>query len=154
LQNVRREVQGMPEMDRSQKREHRRAVLQDATAVYQGQDEAAIHRRLADFRATWGTREPKPVATLEREADHTWVYLRVQEQARQRGEIWKTEALRTTSNLERVQRHFRQKARQVVIFHAAAGVDAVIYLVICHHDLACPSTQPWVERLEEALLAA
>jgi hypothetical protein len=61
--------------------------------------------------------------------------------------------LRTTSALERIQLHFRQKARQVVVFHAEAGVDAAVYLVIDHHHLFCPSERPWARRLQEALLA-
>lgn len=62
LQNVRRDVQGTPEMDRQERRDHGRAVLADATGVYQGKDEAQMRQRLADFRATWGQSEPKAVA--------------------------------------------------------------------------------------------
>ena len=93
-------------------------------------------------------------ATLERDFDRTIAYLAIQEAALRRGEVWKTECLRATSVLERVQRHFRQKARQVVIFHADAGVDAAISLVAAHHHLSDPTKQSWVRRLEEALLAA
>jgi len=58
------------------------------------------------------------------------------------------------SVLQGVQRHFRQKARQVTIFHSGKGVDAAIQLVITHHHLADRYTQPWTQLLEEALLAA
>ena len=140
-------------MDRTQRRAHGHAVLSDAAAVYQGTDEAQIRQRLTDFRTTWGQREPKAVATLERDFDRTIAYLAIQQAARQRGDVWKTECLRATSSLERIQRHLRQKARQVVIFHADAGVDAAVYLVIDHHHLSCPTELPWARRLEEALLA-
>lgn len=153
LQNVRRDIQGTPEMNRHERREHAHTVLSDAAAVYQGTDEAQMRQRLADFRVKWEHREPKAVVTLERDFDRTIAYLPIQEAALRRGEVWKTECLRATSALERIQRHFRQKARQVVIFHAEAGVDAAVYLVIDHHHLFCPSEQPWARRLEEALLA-
>jgi len=154
LQNVRRDTQGTPEMDRRQRREHGQAVLSDAAAVYHGTDETQMRQRLADSRAKWGQSEPKAVATLERDFDRTIAYLPIQEAALRRGEAWKTECLRATSALERVQRHLRQKARQVVIFHAEAGVDAAVYLVIGHHHLSCPTELPWARRLAQALLTA
>jgi transposase-like protein len=155
LQNVGRDVQGGEEMDRPQRRQRRREVLHGAAAVYQGTNAAEIKERLTAFRATWGEREPKAVATLEREFERTIVYLQVRDQARRHGQDWRIECLRSTSALERVQRHFRQKTRQVVIFHATQGVAAAIYLVIGHHHLlAGPDVQPWPRMLEEALLVA
>lgn len=156
LQNVRRDVQGTPEMTRDERRERRQAVLHDATAVYQGTDEADIRSRLAEFRATWALSEPKAVATLERDFAQTLAYLPVQERARQGGQEWRRECLRTTSPLERVQRHFRQRARQVMVAHSEKGAEANIELVIFHRHLASPAadTLSWAHRLEEALLAA
>ena len=92
--------------------------------------------------------------TLERDFERTLVYLKVREAARRRGQEWRAEWLRTTSPLERVQRHFRRKARQATIFHSHNGVDAAVQLVIAHHHLADSSTQFWGKLLEEALLAA
>lgn len=85
---------------------------------------------------------------------HTLVYLKVLANAQRPGEAWRVECLRTTSPLERVQRDFRQKARQVTIFHSDKGVDAAIQLVIAHRHLADNSTEFWADLLEEALLAA
>ena len=121
LQNVRRDVQGASEMTREE---------------YQGKDEAEIRGRLAEFRATWAEHEPKAVATLERDFAQTLAYLPVQERARKDGQEWRGECLRTTSPLERVQRHFRQKARQVVVAHSEKRAEANIELVIDHRDLA------------------
>ena len=134
----------------------RREVLTDAAEVYRASDEPEIRDRLAAFRAKWREQEPKAVATLERDFDQTLVYLRVIERARAQGQSWRVEALRTTSPLERVQRHFRQKARQIVIAHSEQGVEAAIELVIRHRDLASPDkpTKSWTRQLEEALLAA
>jgi len=156
LQNVRRDVQGTPEMTRDERRERRQAVLRDARGVYHGKDEAEIHGRFAAFRETWAAVEPKAVATLERDFPQTLAYLAVHERARQAGQTWRVECLRTTSPLERIQRHFRQKARQVVIAHSVTGAEASIELVLFHRGLASatPDERPWVQRLEEALLAA
>ncbi len=156
LRNVRRDVVGEPEMTREQRQERRQAVLADATAVYRGQDAQEIRRRLESFRTKWVEQEPKAVATLERDFDQTLVYLKAMAQARQQGQEWRVECLRTTSPLERVQRQFRQKQRQVVIAHSDKGVEADIELVIRHRRLASPekSSQPWAHLLEEALLTA
>jgi hypothetical protein len=156
LRNVRRDVVGEEGMSRQERQERRREVLADAAAVYRGEDEGEIRRRLAAFRAKWAEKEPKAVATLERDFDQTLVYLKVLERARARGEAWRMECLRTTSPLERVQRHFRQKQRQLLISHSERGVDAAIELVIRHRGLALSTraAEPWTQLLEEALLAA
>jgi transposase-like protein len=143
-------------MTRVQRKARAREVLKDAAEVYRGQDEPEIRQRLDAFRVKWHEKEPAAVATLERDFDQTLVYLRVMARARAQGQDWPVEALRTTSPLERVQRHFRQKARQVVIAHSEKGVEVSIELVIRHRGLASADkpTEPWARILEEALLAA
>lgn len=154
LRNVGRDVVGEEGMSRKERQERRTAVVEDAAKVYGGKDEGEIKQRLAEFHVKWVGREAKAVATLEREFERTVVYLQALERARQAGQEWKLECLRATSALERVQRHFRQKARQVVIFHSDQGIKAAIQLVISHRRLAGPSVQPWARLLEEALLIA
>jgi transposase-like protein len=156
LLNVRRDVVGDEGMTRAERKKRRREVLKDAAEVYRGKDEAEIRERLAAFRTKWREKEPKAVATLERDFDQTLVYLQVLERARTEGEAWSVECLRTTSPLERVQRHFRQKARQVVIAHSDKGVEANVELVLRHRGLAQPepSLELWAPQLEEVLLAA
>jgi len=51
-----------------------------------------------------------------------------------------------------VQRHFRQKARQVVVFHCERGLLAGIQPVISHPRLAAVA-MPWQRLLEEVILA-
>jgi transposase-like protein len=129
-------------------------VLAAASAVYRGESESEIRGRLARFREEWGKREPGAVATLEREFDQTLVYLRVLGRARESGEEWREECLRTTSPLEGVQRHLRQKVRQMVIGHSQPGLEAAIYLVIRHRRLvAGQEAADWAAQLEEALLS-
>jgi len=154
LRNVRRDVVGEEGMSRKERRERRGQVLAEAAEVYRGENEQEIKRRLAGFRAKWGEKEPKAVATLERDFERTLVYLKVRERARRKGQEWKVECLRATSALERVQRHFRQKAAQVVIFHSEQGFEAAVQLVISHRHLASSPAEPWQRLLEEALLIA
>ena len=89
--SLRDSVEVLAWLNRHQRREHGQAVLTAAGAVYQGTDEPQMRQRLVDFRVTWGASEPKAVATLERDFDRTIAYLPVQEEARRRGELWKTE---------------------------------------------------------------
>jgi hypothetical protein len=154
LQNVKRDVVGDEGMTRKERQQRRSAVLEDAAEVYRGKDETEIKDRFESFRAKWAEKEPKAVATLEREFERTLVYLKVLVKAQRRGQEYRLECLRATSALERVQRQFRQKARQVVIFHSDKGVEAGIQLVISHRHLADNSTEPWTRLLEEALLVA
>lgn len=155
LQNVRRDVQGTPEMSRDERRDRRQTLLRDAREVYQGTNEGEIRRRLGEFRAKWAASEPKAVATLERDFDRTLGYLPVWEQAWRDGQEWRRECLRTTSPLERVQRQFRQRARQVMVAHSEKGIAANIELVLFHRHLTLPTPEmlSWTRRLEEALLA-
>jgi len=156
LLNVRRDVAGDEGMSREQRKTRRREVLTDAAEVYRAKDEAEIRGRLEAFRTKWREKEPKAVATLERDFDQTLAYLRVMARARAQGQDWRVECLRTTSPLERVQRHFRQKASQVVIAHSEQGIEADIELVIRRRGLASPDhpIESWARKLEEALLVA
>jgi len=154
LRNVSQDVVGEEGMNRKERQERRGEVMTDAAAVYEGKDETEIRARLRAFKRKWAEREAKAVATLERDFDRTLAHLVVLGKARRRDEEWKIECLRATSLLERVQRHFRQKARQVAIFHSEKGIDAGIQLVISRRGLALQSARPWFQLLEEALLAA
>ncbi len=154
LRNVGRDVVGEEGMSRKERQERRKEVVEDASQVYEGKDEKEIKELLDKFHKKWVGREPKAVATLEREFGRTIVYLQALERGRQLGEGWKRECLRTTSPLERVQRHFRQKARQVVVFHAEKGFQAAIELVISHRGLTGSTLKPWARLLEERLLLA
>jgi transposase-like protein len=155
LRNVGRDVVGDEGMTGKERQKRRREVLEDAAKVYKGEDEVEIRQRLVSFRGKWGEKEPAAVATLERDFDRTLVYLRVRERARKLGEDWKLECLRTTSPLERAQRHFRQKARQIVVGHSWDGIEVAIRLVISHRHLVNgDQAGDWAAQFEEALLAA
>jgi putative transposase len=154
LRNTWQAVRGEETMSRKERRQRRRAVIADARAIYQHETVAACRQALGDFRTKWGEAEPEAVATLERDFAQTLTYLRVRERALARGRAYRVECLRTTSPLERVNRHFRRKARQVVLFHAEAGVTAALELVIAHRHLTPSAADTWTEQLEVALAAS
>lgn len=154
LRNVWQAVRGEETMSRKDRQRRRRAVIAAARAVSQHADAAACAQALATFRATWQDREPEAVATLERDFAQTLAYLAVRDRALARGLVYRLECLRTTSPLERVNRHFRRKARQVVIFPAEAGVTAALELVIAHRHLAPHPADSWTDQIEQALAAS
>lgn len=154
LRNVWQAVRGEDGMTRQERQQRRTAVLADARAVYQHDTADACRQALTAFREKWAAAEPEAVATLERDFAQTLSYFRVRDRALARGLVYRLTCLRTTSPLERVNRHFRRKARQVVIFHAEAGVTASLELVIAHRRLTPATADSWTQHLEAALAAA
>ena len=156
LRTIRDAVRGEPGMDRAAKRARRRAVLEDAAAIWAATDRAEVQRRRQAFRTTWQDRAPDAVATLERSFSATLGYLDALAWARERGERWQPRFLRATSLLERLNRAIRQQARQAGAFHSDQGLAAAFALVIAHrHRL--PDQPPdhfWAELLEARLCSA
>jgi transposase-like protein len=155
LQNVRDAVRGTG-LTRPAKRERRRAVLQAAAPIWQATAPGTVRQRWQAFREQWQAEEPEAVAVIARVWEATLAYLTVLEHARERGETWAPQYLRTTSALERVNRALRQKTRQVGTFQSATGLMAALALVLAHRRLG-PDRLPtdlWTEVLEAGLLAA
>jgi len=153
LQNVRDAVRG-PGLTRPAKRERRRAVLQAAAPIWQAMERSTVRQRWQAFREQWQATEPEAVAVIARVWEETLAYLAVLEHARERGESWAPQHLRTTSALERVNRALRQKTRQVGTFQSATGLTAALALVLAHRELG-PDRLPadlWTEVLEAGLL--
>lgn len=153
LRNLRQTVRG-DGLSRDARRARRRALLQEAAAIWRTTDRAEVFRRRAAFRARWQVDEPAAVATLERAFSGTLAYLDALERGRERGEGWSAQYLRTTSLLERFNRALRQKMRQVGTCKADRGVAACLALVLAHRgrDAPRPPTARWTDRLETSLL--
>jgi transposase-like protein len=156
LRTVRQDVRGEPGLSREEKRARRREVLHAATAIWEPKDPTAVRRAYQAFCQAWRAREPAAVAALERVFDATLVYLEARARAREQGEVWAVESVRTTSVLERVNRALRQKARQVGTFQSERGLTAAVVLVSVHRRLTTPArpAELWTEVLEAGLLAA
>lgn len=151
LRNVWQAVRGDEAMTRKERQQRRKAVLADARAIYQHDTAADCRQAAVSFREKGAVREPDAVATLERDFSLTLSFFLVRDRARDRGLVYRLTCLRTTSPLERVNRHFRRKARQVVIFHAEAGLTAAIELTIALRHLTPQTTASWTQHLEEAI---
>jgi transposase-like protein len=136
LRNVGRDVMGSEGMSRPERRERIKVVLADASAVYKAASAREARERAAAFRATWGEREPKAVATLERDFEQTLTCYVVQEEAKAAGQTWFLPYLRTTSALERLNRDLRSKWRQAGAFGSEDGQTGAFGLVIKRRERA------------------
>jgi transposase-like protein len=150
LRNVAAAVVGEEGMSSKERSERRKEVVKDAAEVYDSLEREEIYRHLDSFKTKWKGREPEAVATLERDFELTLNYLTVMAEARQEGKDWPAIYLRATGALERAMRSFRQKTRQVLIFHSDRGREAAIYLVVAHRWP--PNDYPWYQTVEQALL--
>ena len=129
LKNVVRAVVGSETMTREEKKERVKAVLTDACTIYQAATAAEARQRASAFGATWIDREPKAVATIERDFEQTLTCYAVQEQAQAAGQMWLLSSLRSTSALERFNRSLRTKWRQAGAFWSEDGQTGAFWLV-------------------------
>ncbi len=134
LRNVAEKCRG--ELKGEEKKETRKQLLEQASAIYQAESAAEARARLATFAAAWQARTPKTVATLTREFEQTIAYYALDGVAR--------ELIRTTSLLERTNRELRRKFRQVCCFGSLKGAEVAIYLQVKRLN-ARWSKQTWWE---------
>jgi len=95
------------ELKGEEKRDERKQLLEQASTIYQAESAAQARERLTPWAEDWRERAPKAVSTLERDFEQTLVYYSLESVAR----AW----IRTTSLLERTNRHLRRKFRQAVL---------------------------------------
>jgi len=108
---------------RKAKRHRKKAILADASWVYDGDGEADIRARAEVFCATWHTQEPEAVANFLIDFDKTLSYCEVYfPQSR-------VSLIRTTNLLERFQKEMRRKQRDIGMFQSAQGCDVLWYLL-------------------------
>ena len=110
------------ELKGEERREERKQLLEQASTIYQAESAAQACRRLAKWAEDWRERAPKAVGTLERDFEQTLVYYSLESVARE----W----IRTTSLLERTNRHLRRRFRQAVTFGSHKGAEVAIYLQV------------------------
>jgi len=108
---------------RKAKRHRKKAILADASWVYDGDGEADIRARAEVFCATWHTQEPEAVANFLIDFDKTLSYCEVYfPQSR-------VSLIRTTNLLERFHKEMRRKQRDIGMFQSAQGCDVLWYLL-------------------------
>lgn len=155
LRNVGRDIVGSEGMTCPERKERIKAVLADASAVYKAASVTEARQRAAAFRTTWGEREPKAVATLERDFEQTLTCYVVQEEAWTGGETWFLQYLRTTSALERLNRDLRRKWRQAGAFGSADGQTGAFGLVIKRRERARTiASDDWLDSVIGGFLAS
>jgi transposase-like protein len=125
LRNIAQSIRIPAELDRQAAHEYRAEFLRSAARIWQASDEAEARQLYTAFCKTWQTQQAKAIQTLARDFDDTLKFYAIQEQAALRGEKWPARLLRTTSPLERMFREFRQRYRKAILFHSAAGLQAV-----------------------------
>jgi putative transposase len=127
LRNLLRDLIAPEGMDRVKARAYRRAILAEASLIWQANGEPEAWQRYHAFCKKWQASQPKAVDTLQRDFELTLAFFDVQCQAARRGEDWSPTCLRTTSHLERENRNFRRRFRQAVLFHSKDGLQAAIF---------------------------
>jgi len=116
-------VEGDAQATRTAKRRRKKAILVDASKVYEGTSEAAMREQADVFRETWQEREPQAVANFFLDFDKTLAYLAVdfpQPLA---------SLIRTTNLLERFHKEMRRKQRDIGMFQSEQGCEMLWYLV-------------------------
>jgi transposase-like protein len=124
------------ELKGEKKKEERKKLLTQVSAIYQAESATEARTRLVAFADTWQARTPKTVATLERDFEQTTAYFALEGVAR--------ELVRTTSLLKRVNRELRRKFRQVCCFGSPKGAEVAIFLQVKRLN-ASWSKQTWWE---------
>jgi transposase-like protein len=101
----------------------KKAVLVDASWVYDGASEADIRQRAETFRETWDDREPNAVANFGVDVDQTLVScsIAVLESL--------LRLIRPTTLLERFHKEMRRKQRDIGMFQSEQGCEVLWYLV-------------------------
>ncbi len=96
--------------------------MQDAAAIYEGSDLAAIAQRLAEFQQKWRGLEPKAVRCFSNDFDLTLNYLRVP--------FPRKRLIRTTNLLERFFREFGSRTDEIGCFGSQAQAETLFYLIL------------------------
>ncbi len=120
LKNVGDKVRS--ELKGKEQKETRKTLMEQASLMYRASDAESARQRLSEWSQKWRPQAPDTVATLERDFEHTLVFYQLDTVMRE----W----IRTTSLLERTNREFRRKFRQVVTFGSVAGAHAAVYLQV------------------------
>jgi transposase-like protein len=108
---------------RKVKRQRKKALLAEASWVYDGADEADIRERAERFRDTWQGRESEAVANFFVDFDQTLAYLAIAFPTSLLGLI------RTTNLLERFHKEMRRKQRDIGMFQSEQGCEVLWYLL-------------------------
>jgi transposase-like protein len=108
---------------RAAKRARKKAVLAEASWVYEGQSAAEIEARARLFAMIWRDREPEAVAHFGLNFHKTLAYLSIEIEPSLHPLI------RTTNLLERFHKEARRKQRDIGMFQSEQGCEVIWYLL-------------------------
>ena len=108
---------------RQARQARKKAILADASAVYEDHVEAEIRQRAAHFRDKWQGREPEAVAAFFVDFDKTFAYLKIDFPDSL------LSLIRTTNLLERFHREARRKQHDIGMFQSKHGCEVLWYLM-------------------------
>lgn len=127
LRNILQVITLPDDLKREEARRIRRLILREASAIWQAPEKESARQRQEEFCLRWASSQPQVVETMRRDFEDTLTYYDVLAWAKEQGELWPVTWLRTTSPLERVNRSYRRKLRQMVIAHSEIGLRAILY---------------------------
>jgi len=119
---------------RKAKRQRKKALLADASWVYDGAGAADIRERAARFQDTWKGREPDAVVNFFVDFDKTLSYLAIDFPESL------ASLMRTTNLLERFHKEMRRKQRDIGMFQSEAGCEAIWYLLTTRETVVPPGS--------------
>lgn len=109
--------------ERQARQRRKKAILADASVVYEHHEEAKIQEQAERFRARWEGREPQAVAAFFVDFDKTVSYLKIDFPDAL------LSLIRTTNLLERFHREARRKQHDIGMFQSERGCEALWYLM-------------------------
>jgi transposase-like protein len=108
--------------DRIQDHTHRKALMQEASSIYQAPNLTTAVLRAQSFQEHWATLEPKALRLFMRNLDDTLTFYHSPQR------WWPT--LKSTNPLERILREVRRRVRLVDSFRDQISCQAIIYGII------------------------
>jgi transposase-like protein len=136
LRNIWQAIHVAEELPRLERQRQRRAIYRDFVAIFQAKQRSTLLRRALHVVQKYRRTQPAAVAALRRDFRATIAYFLLQE----RHPTWPRQYLRTTSRLERVNRHLRRRIRSANAYHSDAGVLAMIAQEV-DRTIPLPSTR-------------
>ncbi len=131
LRNIWPAIRVAEDLPLAARKRQRRTIYRDFGAIFQAKPRSTVLRRALKGVQQYRHSPPEAVATLRRDFRATVAYVLLQEQH----PTWHRSYLRTTSRLERFNRHLRRRIRSANAYHSDTGVLAMIAQVV---DQAVP----------------
>jgi transposase-like protein len=126
IRNVFQDLAVPEELPNEERRAYRRDFVQQLARIWQAPTHKDACKRFRRFCRQWGSTQPKAIATLQHDFDHTLTFYALQ----QRNRLWPARLLRTTSLLERLNRNVRARMRKAGAFHSTYGLQAMLFQVL------------------------